>query len=492
MRCLTFLTLCLLIASCEGAGSWSTAPYQDPDGFSLNLPSNWKVQKLANGHVVMTSPNPSEFALILPLLGRTANCATSLRNAFAHGWKSFPAAEAPQIETPRPGIATASFQFQKGQSRGAVLCAETGPRSAMLYAIAAPAAQFDTDRRALLALLQSFRYGNPQKQQPQTPSGLPLEPWREQSESAYTTVKPTGWRAQGGVVRISNNDVRTGYLFTSPDATSHILWSDVRLNTCVVPGRFSQQFTNQSPGAGKDWCSYRTGEQVAENYALRVVTPEWNIQNLLIVSKKPRPDLTQSADRLAGSLGSSNFRNAFGEVEFTGTQNGQPVTGKLIANTLMLLSPNPDLTAGSYQQDIAGFAGPTGTEADLQSAINKMHTSVQWNIPWVMANRAAGTRDTQMVINHLREQSRLGQQMFEERMAASDRRREGVNDILGNRVRLRDENGNQYEAKAGSNYYYLHEQEALKVSNPNDAVIGADIQQDRHGAIDLSPLEIIR
>jgi hypothetical protein len=31
-----------------------------------------------------------------------------------------------------------------------------------------------------------------------------------------TTVKPTGWRAEGGVVRVNHNDVRTGFRLASP------------------------------------------------------------------------------------------------------------------------------------------------------------------------------------------------------------------------------------------------------------------------------------
>ena len=74
---------------------------------------------------------------------------------------------------------------------------------------------------------------------------------------------------------------------------------------------------------------------------------------------------------------------------------------------------------------------------------------------------------------------------YDNRMAAADRRAAGVGDVLSGTVRLRDPEGNQYEAKAGSNYYYLNEQQAR--------VVGSDLPlPGTDGVIDLRPLEVIR
>ena len=70
-------------------------------------------------------------------------------------------------------------------------------------------------------------------------------------------------------------------------------------------------------------------------------------------------------------------------------------------------------------------------------------------------------------------------------MASADRRAAAVGDLLSGTVRLRDPEGRQYEAKAGSNYYYLNEQETR--------VVGSDLSLPAtDGVIDLRPLEVIR
>ncbi len=84
----------------------------------------------------------------------------------------------------------------------------------------------------------------------------------------------------------------------------------------------------------------------------------------------------------------------------------------------------------------------------------------------------------------------MQQKAFWDRMAASDQRREAVNDILGGRVRLTDGQGNQYEAKAGSNYYFYDVQAGRTAGRPNDAVVGSDIYPSP--VVDLRPLEVLR
>ncbi len=459
----------------------------------MSLPPGWTAKKFPAGEVRASAPNPAEWVMVAPLLAQTEPCAVSLRKNLSSGWVAFPNVKDLNVRVVRPGLALADFYFQNGQSRGAVLCADTGARSGMLYCLAAPAAQFATERNALLAILRSFHYGGGASTAARASSSasLQFEPWREASESAFQSVKPAGWRVEGGVARISNNDVRTGFRLTSPDARSSIVLGDVRLNGCTVPGPNGRQYMNQSPGGGKEWCPYRTGEQVAELYVQRVVAGELGVQGLRITGRRQRPDLTAAADRLASLGGPSNFRNATGEVTFAGTRGGVPVTGSFIGNTLMLYSPAPDLMIGNYTQEVTGYVGPAEMDAALAGAISRINGSIQWNMPWVMANRAAGTRDTEMVRRYLASQAQLGQQLYEDRTTAAGRRAAAGGDVLSGQVRLNDAQGNQYTARAGSNYYFLDEQQARVAGNPDNAVVGADVWKDA-GAVDLRPLEVIR
>ena len=65
-----------------------------------------------------------------------------------------------------------------------------------------------------------------------------------------------------------------------------------------------------------------------------------------------------------------------------------------------------------------------------------------------------------------------------------------MGDTLLGRVRLKDEQGNQYEAAQGGNYYFYDEQAGKTARRPDDAVVGTE----RHPGplVDLRPLEVIR
>lgn len=445
--------------------------------------------------MVVSSPNPWMFVIVAPVLGRSGDCVTALRTTFANGWGSFPGARNVNVRPAGRGVAVADFEFQNGQSRGAVLCAETGRNSGMFYGMAAPAAEFGSERRRLVSILRSFRYGSPaaaKSGNTAAPSAaLPMEPWREASEGAFTTEKPAGWRAEGGVRRISNNDVRLGYRLISPDGQAGMVMGDVRLGTCTVAGPGGQQFQNMGPTSGIEWCPYRTGEQAAEIYAQRLLTQDWGIQGLRILNRRPRPDLSQESSQAAAAYG-LKVRDSWGEVQFEGTRQGASITGKVVGFTQFLASVDPNLMAGTYTTQIYAFLGRRGQEATYAAAIARIQGSVRWNVQWVMANRASAQRDTGMVMRYLREQGERGQRMFEERTASADRRAAAVGDLLSGTVRLRDPQGRQYEAKAGSNYYYLNEGQARQGGRRDDAVVGSDLSLPTTGVVDLLPLEVIR
>lgn len=155
----------------------------------------------------------------------------------------------------------------------------------MFYALAAPAAQYAADRQTLLAVLKSFR----SSASASTPAAnLSMEPFREPTEGAYQSVKPSGWQVAGGVRRISNNDVRVGIQLLSPDRAAAIWLGDVRLNKCVVLGANMRQFGSSPLGAGSEYCPYRDGIQTAEFHALRALSDDRRLEGLLPPGT-PRP-----------------------------------------------------------------------------------------------------------------------------------------------------------------------------------------------------------
>jgi hypothetical protein len=468
-------------------GVLPAAPYRDPDGFALELPAGWRVNKFGQGGLVVQSADPARFAMILPVLGRNGDCAATLRQALTSGWSAFPAIADVQVQEAGPRSAVAGFTVRQRQGRGAMLCAETGPRSAMFYGLSAPAAQYGAERAALLAILKSFRYtGRSAPAAVEAP--MTMEPWREPSEGAYQSVKPAGWQVGGGVRRISNNDVRVGVQLLSPDRTAAIFLGDTRLNKCFVPGTFSSQYGSAPLGVGVDRCPYRDGVQLAEFYAARALASDWRLEGLRFVGRRPRPDLNQLSTQASATLGQMGMNQSYGEVRFAASRGGVPVEGVVIAASLFASSGSADPNGGMYTSYVTGYLAPSERAAAVGAAANRVMSSARWDYGWITGNRQAAINDTRMALAYNRQIAALGQRMFEERDAADQRRADAAGHLLSGTVELQGPDGQKYQAKAGSNYYYLDTDAARRVSNPNDAVARRDVW-DRD--VDLQPLAIV-
>jgi hypothetical protein len=190
------------------------------------------------------------------------------------------------------------------------------------------------------------------------------------------------------------------------------------------------------------------------------------------------------------SAGLGSFQHAYGEVRFRATRQGQPVEGTMLGMTRMLWSPDRNLLAGNYTVEVKGFAGPAGSGALLARIGGHIEGTWEHNYQWIVANRQASARDQSAVMSYLRSSGEAQQKAFWDRMDASGRRAEAVGDLLSGRVRLSDGQGNQYEAKAGSNYYFYDEQAGRVAGRRDDAVVGTDVYPSP--GVDLRPLEVIK
>ena len=468
-----------------GLISGAAKEHTDPSGFTLQLPEGWHVTKYDRGMVKIASAKQTQFAYVIPIIGRTLDCATTLKRNLEGGWGAFPNARDIVIEPAGRGSSVARFSFQQGVSRGSVLCAETGLRTGMLYAMGAPASQYTAAQPVLVAVLKSFHYGGGGAAGGTTAPAAaavlpPMTKWREQNEGAFTVPIPQGWKVQGGITRLSNTDVRGGFIVWSPDGASQLQFNDVRLDKTLVFGR--QSMPNAQMGRGWATGPYQTGLQKADWYLRRHWASELGLTGIEITSRQDRPDLGAAADRVPAQMGVKGVQHSFGEISFRASRQGHPVEGRLLGMTRMMWSPNRDLMGGNFDTEIKGCLGPVGSAATLAKIGGYMEGHTEYNYQWVAANRQAAAADVKRTMDQMRASAEMQQKSFWERMAASDRRAESVNDVLGGRVRLSDGNGNRYEAKSGSNYYFYDE--------PAGRTVGMNIYPSP--AVDLRPLEVIR
>lgn len=486
---------CVLFAALWLA-AFASARQVNESGFSVTIPDDWRIQKADQGYVTISSPDGSRFVFVRPVLGRSMDCGGLLRSAFAATWPAFPGSRNLEVGiiAGSRNLQMAKFTFRDGKSRGAVLCAETSARSAMYYAMAAPLQSFPSEAPAMTAILKSFRYGGSSggsKGAAQAQVTLPrMIAWQEPNEHAYTLQIPEGWRVAGGLTRIDVTHARSGVELTSPDAGSLLRFGDARLPQCTIPGPGMASMPGGGGNSGLTLCQYQTGRQAGEGYLQRTLAREWGIEGVRMISSQDRGDLSAAADRGPAQFG-LNVRNAFAELHFQGTRRGQPVEGWLLANTQMVgAAQGQNFIAGTLTTDINGFAGPPASLPSLAAISGHIVATTRWSIEWWQREQRIARDLAERTLAMMRQQGENQQRAFWDRMAAMDRRREAVNDVLGGTVRLTDGQGNQYQAQAGSNYYFYDVNAGRTAGKPDDAVRGTDVYPSP--LVDLHPLEVIR
>jgi hypothetical protein len=489
-------TLAALLAS-AAAGFATTqlfaAEYRDPAGFRVDLPKGWQVAKSDGGHIVIASANPLEYVFLQMIARRTADCAGTLRQTLGAGAKNAARVEDLEVAPAGPRMAKARFVFQNRQARGATLCAEISSQSAMLYGISAPLDEYEREAPKLVAILKSFSFT--QSAAPARggagPVSMPaLTQWKEPSELAYTLAVPQGWQAVGGIQRTDVTHYRSGVQMTSPDGNSVIRIGDQRLDPCTIPGPGMASLPQVKTAI--KYCQAQSGGQFAGDYVRRALAQDLGITNLRLAGPFERTDLEQRAQ--ANTMQGLRVNYSTAEVHFSGQRNGVPMAGTLLATvTLMYATPGQNFQVGTQTYKLTGFAAPAAQYDMMAKLTGVVEASVRINPVWWSQTQRINKEIADRNLATLQAEGAHQQQAFWDRMAASDQRREAVNDILGGTVRLNNAaspGAQPYQAKAGSNFYFLDQQAARTAGKPDDAVVATDLWPS--STVDLTPLEVIR
>ncbi len=454
----------------------------DPSGFRADLPPGWQATKSGAGHIVMAGPNPQTYAFVRPVLNRNGACDATLR-------QNISGATGLEISPAGPRMATARFLFQNGQVRGAMLCAETSRRTAMLYGYAAPANEFAQQAPRLMAILRSFAFeGATGTGGSATPAAIPPLnlTWQEPHEMAYTLAIPQGWRAMGGVRRLDVTHYNNGVQLMSPDGGSVIRIGDQRLAQCTVPGPGAASMPSTG---GLNYCQMQSAGQFGSTY-LGMMARDFGWRNGKVTSVQDRPDLAQRAQALPASFG---LRTAVSvaEIQFQASWNGNPVAGALLATTTMFYAAQgQNFILGTQSFEVAGYAGPASQSGMLARLTGAIRASQRINPVWWSQTQQINRQVAERTLATLHAEAAHQQETAWNRMAAADARSESTGHLLRGTVELSDGQGNRYQAKAGSNYYFLDTEAARTAGRPDDAVRGGDVWPSP--MVDLRPLEVVR
>ncbi len=485
-HCAARIFVCVLAISSAARGN----EYHDPAGFRANLPEGWQAVQSKAGHFVLVSPDPQKYVFVQPVMNRTADCSATLRQALSGGGSQFAGVQGLEISSPGRGVAVARFIFQNGQVRGEMLCAETSSRGGTIYGLAAPAAEFANDLPMLMAVLKSFSFEAPSKGSAggagQALAIPRLMQWQEPYEMAYTMGVPEGWQVIGGIQRRDATHYTNGTQMSSPDGSAVIRIGDQRVSDCLVPG------PNSMAGPGtQGYCQMQSSANFGSAYIGQLLARDLGLaipQNGLQIAE--RPDIAAQAEESPRSMGIA-LRVSASELRFQGMQNGSPVTGSFLAITTFYPAANgQNFVAGTMSFGIRGFVGRPEQFGVLARLTGAVGSSIHINPVWYSQTQRINQQIAESRLAASQQQAQRQQQAFWDRMESSDQRREGMRDILGGTVRLSDGQGNQYEAKAGSNYYFRNDDAARTASHPGEAVGGTN--EWPSPMVDLTPLEVVR
>lgn len=448
-------------------------------GFRVNVPPGWHAVSHGAGRVVISSPDPLEYVDVRPVLERTSGCAATLRRLLG---SSAYLTDLQVAQTGR-GVAVGRFFVRNGAGRGAVMCAETSRSVGMLYGAVVPANAFAREWPNVMAVLRSFAYQPRNSPRSARRGGAaavlpPLRSWREPNERAFVLSVPAGWRVHGGIHRQDVTHYTSGVETLSPDGASGVRIGDSRLSQCTVPG---PGMSAMPPARGTmQFCPASTAEQVGTLYLRGLLARDLGLSAIQITAT-PRDDLARRAEAIPASFG-LRVHCSVEELRFRASRHGSPVSGAVVVKTTLFDAvQGQNFIAGTLSSDVQTFWGPAERFATLARLTGVMQASMRMNPVWWEQTQRINAEITRRTLAQMRSEAQNAQQASWDRMAAADRRSESVGYLLSGTSRLSDGQGRTYEAKAGSNYYFL---------GPNGTVAGTDTWPS--STVDLTQLAVIR
>jgi len=446
----------LLSAALNGAAA-NWVEHKDPKGFVVKHPPGWVVETPEKDMVVVHDASGSFEAIAYGFLARPEITSRQwLEQKFAAKFAArFPQARLDPVAVRAQGQSIASVRYGSGfgEGRASVLCALNGG-AGMLFAIAAPSFRFDDRKSDLVEILRTFTI-TPQGQGkggsgPDGASGMEWVHWSDPAEHAYSLDTPKGWKVEGGTTRRSAVDIKQWNRFTSPDGKSIIFTGDPTLPSMyMVPTQLTAQLGQRegqpnAPGSTVFILRFQPGAVYAEWWAGKI-----SGEPVQVRERKERRDFEDMMRKFYPSTAVAQQVWSYGDVSFT-TARGQ--AGYALAGTSMTTVAGMSSWFVNY---LAGFLCPIDQTKTVFSIATHITTSTQANAQWVQSQQKTTMEVSRITHETAEYVSKIQSESYWNRQKAQDRTNRNFDDYIRGVQRVVDpDTGREYEAVAGSNYYY--------------------------------------
>lgn len=474
----------MLGLACSGfaraSTTWTT--HNDPSGFSVETPEDWRVARDTAGGRIVIQGTRGERIVIWPMFLERQQLdergAAALLQNLAHGVDArLPWGSPESVSNVVRVIAKTTAQ------NGTAMLSWSGAMggtSVFLYCVEAPPDVYRSSAEAFVRVLRSFHIV--QDSSMRNPGSSPeasgaaainFVRWNDPHEGAFSVGVPQGWQVVGGAYRLSATDVRYALVMASPDGQIRVRVGDSNIPIYTEPtqllaaaGLHEGGYHMLGDGTKLEIRRYIQGQQYAYSYVDYVVRRQCT--DLRIISNNPRPDLAAKFALLARSEGAGSAQLTGGDVVFTCTLNGEVMQGKCIAVTA-LLAPGQSPLWAVYR--LYGFMAAPGRQDDAIQVVTEAVTSWKFNPQWEAQQRSTANTAVQQdnmrsqqiqrralaaIAEDQRQTSEIITKGYEQRQKVYDeisRKRE--NAILGTMDVVDPQTGSRYKVSNYGDYHFM-------------------------------------
>ena len=434
--------------------------HQDPLGFTVSLPSTWKVRAdRATGRIEFLGGDGTQMVVWPVFIPATLNQSSAPYVLMRLAAKIWPDAGwgTPQFS----GSSAVRVRADAGKrSSLAILTWATSPKGAAgyVYAMAAPSDSYRSTEVVFAEILRSFKIAGAPSVDARSP--VSYVEWKDPHENAFSLEVPAQWRVNGGTFRFASVDVRPALEAVSPDGQIRITGGDSQIPTFTEPTPDLQmagfrEGSWYSPGYGVNMMvrRYMSGSAFAREYVTTKVAR--GCSDLSFLETRDRPDLVQAINSLYAQVNTPGVTMSWnaGEVSFSCRQENQVMQGYYCAGILATRSSGGALWNVNI---LYGFLAPAEKRASTQSILEHMLSTLQQNPQWAAMQQNVTANTSQIVSRTNQEISKIISDSYWNRQGVMDelsRRRSnatlGVEDVVDHTT------GREIKVESGSNYYWI-------------------------------------
>ncbi len=438
--------------------------YRGQSGLVVFHPQGWQVQEQGGGGFVAFRPaaggGASAVVYVQPLERIEGKAAGIVQGLDRLAPQIFPEARVTGLRaaSANPEVAVGEISFSpRGQAfQGVAMCFKQDLRG-VLYAIASARAAYPQDEPVMKQILSRFFYSGAAEQGGGGGGApVPMVPWRDPVEGAFTIPVPQGWKIEGGMRRFGAIDVRPEVLATSPDGRALVRYGDAFISPMTLP-------TQMGAGMG-----FREGSWYAPDGLNKVLIMRYlpsttfltqfylpqRVGQAANVQGRDFPEISQQTAGLWRMAG-MNVRVDTGEITFETRTEGGPRKGYCFAQTVLL--PYPGSTEGGswYVTTFNGYLADPAMEPAARMILNKMAAEYRKDPNWEAQQLQTTAQVSQIQRQSQQEIGEIINRTFQNRSQAQDRMHENWTRTFRDQVLIEDPATHQrYEVPLGSNYYY--------------------------------------